>query len=42
MRAVIIAVITSLASLCRSRLALHIELLALRHQLAFYQRAERR
>jgi transposase InsO family protein len=41
MQAVVIAVLTSLASLVRSRLALQIEVLALRHQLAVYQRAGR-
>ena len=42
MQAVVIAVVTSLASVVRSRLALQIEVLALRHQLAAYQRAGRR
>jgi len=42
MQAVVIAVVTSLASVVRSRMALQIEVLALRHQLAVYQRAGRR
>lgn len=42
MQAVVIAVVTSFASVVRSRLALQIEVLALRHQLAVYQRAGRR
>ncbi|MFI5398949.1 MAG: integrase core domain-containing protein [Candidatus Binatia bacterium] len=41
MQAVVLAVVTSLASIVRSRLALQIEILALRHQLAVYQRAGR-
>jgi putative transposase len=36
------AVVTSMASLVRSRIALQIEILALRHQLAVYHRAGRR
>jgi putative transposase len=42
MQAVVKAVVTGLASIVRSRLALQIEILALRHQLAVYQRAGRR
>ncbi len=42
MQAVLIAVVTSMVSLFRSRLALQIEVLALRHQLSVYQRAGRR
>ena len=42
MQAVVIAALTSLSALLRSRLALQIEVLALRHQLAVYQRAGRR
>jgi putative transposase len=42
MRAVVIAVAMSLASIFRARMALQIEVLALRHQLAVYQRAGRR
>ena len=42
MRAVVIAVVKSVASIFRSRMALQIEVLALRHQLAVYQRAGRR
>jgi hypothetical protein len=42
MQAVVIAVVTSLASIIRSRLALQIEILALRHQLAVYQRTGHR
>jgi len=42
MQAVVLAVVTSLASIVRSRLALQIEILALRHQLAVYHRAGRR
>ena len=41
MRAVLIAVVTSVARVLRSRLGLQIEVLALRQQLALYQRAER-
>jgi len=36
MQAVVMAVVTSLASVVRSRMALQIEILALRHQLAVY------
>ncbi len=36
------AVVRSLAFVVRSRLALQVEILALRHQLAVYQRAENR
>lgn len=42
MRAVVIALLKSIASVFRSRMALQLEILALRHQLAVYQRAERR
>ena len=42
MQAVVMAVVTSLAAVVRSRMALQIEILALRHQLAVYQRAGRR
>jgi transposase InsO family protein len=42
MPAVVIAVVKALTSTVRSRIALQIEILALRHQLAVYQRAERR
>jgi len=42
MRAVVIAVANSLALICRSRAALQIEILALRHQLAVYQRGGHR
>ena len=42
MRAVVIAVGKSVTSIFCSRLALQIEVLALRHQLAVYHRAERR
>jgi len=42
MQAVVIAVVTSLAAIVRSRMALQIEILALRHQLAVYHRAGRR
>jgi hypothetical protein len=42
MQAVVIAVVTSLASVIRCRMALQIEILALRHQLAVYHRAGRR
>ncbi len=42
MRAVVIAVLKSIAAVFRSRVALQIEILALRHQLAVYQRAARR
>lgn len=39
MQAVVMAVVTSLASVVHSLMALQIEILALRHQLAVYQRA---
>jgi hypothetical protein len=42
MQAVVMAVVTSMASVVRSRMALQIEILALRHQLAVYHRAGRR
>ncbi len=42
MRAVVMAVVRSLAFVVRSRLTLKVEILALRHQLAVYQRAGRR
>jgi putative transposase len=42
MRAVLLAAASGMASLFRSRRALQIEVLALRHQLAVYQRAGRR
>jgi hypothetical protein len=42
MRAVLLAAASGMASLFRSRRALQIEILALRHQLAVYQRAGRR
>jgi hypothetical protein len=42
MQAVVMAVVTSLASLVRSRMALQIEILALRHQLTVYQRVGHR
>jgi hypothetical protein len=42
MRAVVVAVVGSIACVVRSRWALQLEVLALRHQLAVYQRAERR
>jgi formamidopyrimidine-DNA glycosylase len=42
MQTVVRAVVTSLASVVRSRMALQIEILALRHQLAVYHRAGRR
>jgi putative transposase len=42
MRAVLVALVTNFAFVFRSRLALQIEVLALRHQLAVYQRTERR
>ncbi|HXQ23045.1 MAG TPA: integrase core domain-containing protein [Candidatus Acidoferrales bacterium] len=42
MPAVVIAVVKSLSSIVRSRTALQLEVLALRHQLAVYQRAGRR
>ncbi len=42
MQAVAMAVVTSLASVVRPRMALQIEILALRHQLVVYQRAGRR
>jgi len=42
MQAVLISLVQSIASLVRSRMALQIEVLALRHQLAVYQRAGRR
>jgi len=42
MRSVLIAAVTSMALLFRSRLALQVEVLALRHQLAVYQRARQR
>ena len=42
MGSVFTAVLTSMAFLFRSRLALQVEVLALRHQLAVYQRAGRR
>ncbi|MGD0950017.1 MAG: integrase core domain-containing protein [Candidatus Binatia bacterium] len=42
MQAVVMAVVASLASVVRSRMALQIEILALRHQLAVYHRAGRR
>jgi hypothetical protein len=41
MQAVVMAVVTSLASIVRSLLALQVEILALRHQLAVYPRAGR-
>ena len=41
-RAVLLAAASGMASLFRSRRALQIEILALRHQLAVYQRAGRR
>jgi len=42
MRAVLVAVLTSLVSVGRSRTALQVEILALRHQLAIYQHGGRR
>src|SRR5215470_11165168 len=42
MNAVVMAVLTSLASMVRSRMALQIEIVALRHQLAVYQRSGHR
>jgi putative transposase len=42
MRAVVMAVVKSLALVMRSRMALQIEILALRHQLVVYQRSGRR
>jgi hypothetical protein len=42
MQAVVIAVVTSLAAIVRSRMVLQIEILALRHQLAVYHRAGHR
>jgi hypothetical protein len=42
MRSVLIAAVTSIALVFRSRLALQVEVLALRHQLAVYQSADRR
>ena len=42
MRAVVVAVGKSIASMFRSPLALQTEILALRHQLAVYHRAGRR
>jgi transposase InsO family protein len=42
MQAVVMAVVTSMASVVRSRMALQIEILALRHQLAVYHRAGHR
>jgi putative transposase len=42
MRSVLVAAVTSVAFLFRSRLALQVEVLALRHQLAVYQRARQR
>src|SRR5271169_2812547 len=42
MQAVVIAALMSLSALFRSRTALQLEVLALRHQLAVYQRAGRR
>ena len=42
MRAVLVAVVASVISVFRSRRALHIEVLALRHQLAVYKRAGHR
>jgi putative transposase len=42
MRAVLVAVVASITGVFRSRRALQIEVLALRHQLAVYQRAGRR
>jgi putative transposase len=42
MRAVVMAVVKSLAWVVRSRMVLQIEILALRHQLAVYQRSGRR
>src|SRR5262249_52692303 len=42
MHAVVMAVLTGLASMARSRMALQIEVVALRHQLAVYQRSGRR
>ena len=42
MRAVVVAVVGSVACVVRSRWALQMEVLALRHQLAVYQRAARR
>jgi hypothetical protein len=42
MQTVVMAVVTGLASVVRSRIALQIEILALRHQLAVYHRAGRR
>src|SRR5258706_552590 len=42
MRAVLVAIVASIASVFRSRWALQLEVLALRHQLAVYQRAGRR
>lgn len=42
MRAVLVAVLKSLGSVVRSRTALQLEVLALRHQLAIYQQAGHR
>jgi len=42
MRSVLVALVTSIAFVFRSRLALQVEVLALRHQLGVYQRAGRR
>jgi hypothetical protein len=42
MQAVVVAVMRGLEFVLRSRMALQIEILALRHQLALYQRADSR
>ena len=42
MQAVVVAVVKGIASLVRSRMALQFEILALRHQLAVYQKGGRR
>ena len=38
MKAVLLALVTSICASLRGRVALHLEILALRHQLAVYQR----
>jgi hypothetical protein len=42
MQAVVVAVMRGLEFVLRSRMALQIEILALRHQLALYQRVDSR
>ena len=42
MQPILCTLLTFLATLCRSRLSMQLEILALRHQLAVYQRSARR